>query len=407
MKFRRFTNRAFLHQVGRKQLGKLFARFTPDLEARQVRIPPPDLDDTSYFSEVSGLVMKPDALPDNLIETLFAIEEMANPEGQERIEKAATQLGLDLKFDEASSHGDIAVQAFLAMPELLVEKHNEQRLIRLTTFEYFGSKRPVNRSESEPDGPAFATPSQSVLDRITADLDSWFKEHNRGEQTAQIEVYCMEREFWFLVRHGDTYARTPKVEGRTTEILHFRPAKDDVVVYSPERDEIRIHAATKGEKELYRTVFGLRLMGDHDYFSERKAYTLEPLREMGADALDVSDIDGLRQIVLREYEVEFRNGYKETLIRKAKDIYAAAAARNVQAIPQWGNLVRATFDFYFDRMKKPRKVTVRPPNALKLGRHCDAHLVHRWLSARGFRASERMIEILHGGHDGDQIVAST
>lgn len=96
MKFRHFTKPTFLTRVGREQLGRLFARFTGDLEARNVRVPPPDLDDATYYNQLCGLVMKPDALPNKLIETLFAIEEMANPEGQERLEAAATQLGLDL-----------------------------------------------------------------------------------------------------------------------------------------------------------------------------------------------------------------------------------------------------------------------------------------------------------------------
>jgi len=30
-------------------------------------------------------------------------------------------------------------------------------------------------------------------------------------------------------------------------------------------------------------------------------------------------------------------------------------------------------------------VQIQPPNILKLGRHCDALAVDRWLSMRGFR----------------------
>jgi hypothetical protein len=56
------------------------------------------------------------------------------------------------------------------------------------------------------------------------------------------------------------------------------------------------------------------------------------------------------------------------------------------AISESGRLVRAAFDVYFaDNEKKPRKVQVRPPNVLKLGRHCDAALVQRWLTERSFR----------------------
>jgi hypothetical protein len=112
-------------------------------------------------------------------------------------------------------------------------------------------------------------------------LDEWFQKHNRGYENTQIQVYPMNDEFWFLVRHGDTFARAAKLEERKMEVIHFRPAKDDVVVYSPKRDELRIHAGTKGERELYRTAFGLRLMGDDNYFSRRKAFTTKDENHSG------------------------------------------------------------------------------------------------------------------------------
>jgi len=200
------------------------------------------------------VALAPDGLPDNLIETLFAIEEMANEEGQERLEAAATQAGLDLKFDEKSSHGDIAVQVFLAKPELLAEKHNEQRLIRLATFEYFGSKKPEERGQRGDWGHG-RTLTHTNCSRTRQCWICWWRtwtsgsrNTNRGEQTASVEVFAMDGEFWFLVRHGDTFARTAKAEKRKTEI----------------------HTASKAERELCRTEFGQRLRGDATYFSDRK-----------------------------------------------------------------------------------------------------------------------------------------
>jgi hypothetical protein len=220
-------------------------------------------------------------------------------------------------------------------------------------------------------------------------LDEWFAQHNRGKQTTRLDVHVIEEEAFFIIRHGDTFIRTAKVDEQRTEMLHFRPEKDDVVVYSPEFDEIRIHAGTKGERELYRKQFGQRLFGDADYFSQRKAYTLEPLRTVGKDALNVEDVGGeLERVVLREYEIAFNSGFEEVLIRKATDIFAAAEARDRDAIPSGGQVVRAAFDLYFTGKKKPRKVQIRIPNTLKLGRHCDARVVQRWLAKRGFRAVE-------------------
>ena len=39
--------------------------------------------------------------------------------------------------------------------------------------------------------------------------------------------------------------------------------------------------------------------------------------------------------------------------------------------------------------KKPRKIQLRPPNVLKLGRYCDAVAIDQWLTARGFRTKAK------------------
>ncbi len=345
-------------------------------------MPVPDLVDDEYFGALSRVVMRPDGLPEDLFEAVYAIEEMATEQGEERLQRAAERGELALDFGKRASRGDIAMQTFLEAPEVLAQKSNELRLGRLSSFEYYGSKAPVDRSDS------IAMPGRAALDLMTADLDTWFRENNRGEETAFVEPYTMDGEFWFLVRHGDTFARMAKLErGRRLKMLHFRPAKDDVVVYSPERDELRIHAGTKGERELYQRTFGVRLFGDDRYFSERKAFTLEPLRSEGPGVLDWDGGGDVERIVLREIEVAYGGGFNEVVIRKADDVFAAATARGRVAVPEGGRLVRAAFDVTFRGGKKPRKVQLRPPNVLKLGRYCDAGVVQRWLSEKGFRAA--------------------
>ena len=161
-------------------------------------------------------------------------------------------------------------------------------------------------------------------------------------------------------------------------------ANVDVVVLALHRDEIRIHAGTKWEKDLYRETVGHRLFGDPNYFSERKIYTLDPLRTEGADALDVSDLPGVSKIVLRKFELAWPGAFKDSVIRKSEDVFTSAEERKTPAIPESGQLIAAELDFYFGDNPKPRKVSLRPPNILKLGRHCDATLVHRWLMQNGF-----------------------
>lgn len=387
MKFRRFTKPSFLKGIGRERLGQFFERFKPGLVEKQIELPGAGLDDDEFFKAMSRIAMSPDGLPDDLFEAVYAIEEMATEEGQERLERAVAQGELAVVFDQNSSRGDMAVQAYLAAPEVVARKNNELRLARLSSFEYYGTKKPVERSD------LFSAPSKVALDLITSDLNDWCKRNNRGEGTAFIEPYVMDGEYWFLVRHGDTYARLAKLEQGKLKMLHFRPAKDDVVVYSPERDEIRIHAGSKGEKELYRETFGMRLFGDDKYFAEQKAFTLEPLRADGPSALEWVGSGDVDRIVLREIEIAYRGGFREVVIRKADDIFKAAEARQREAIPGTGKLVRAAFDIYFEGAKKPRRVHIRPPNVLKLGRYCDASVVQRWLSEKGFRETVKLVDV--------------
>jgi hypothetical protein len=229
---------------------------------------------------------------------------------------------------------------------------------------------------------------------LAASLDPWFARHQRGHNTTRIELCNFgadaqtDSEFCFLVRHGDSFARTPKVEAQETEILHFRPERDDVIIYSPRHDEVRINARTKGERDLYVRMFGLHLRGREDYFSSRRTYTLEPLRLAGPEALEPAGDGHIARIVLREIEIAWENPLLGRTIREADDLFAGPAearAALAQVMPGSGRIARAAFDVHFHHCRRPRPVQIRLPNVLKVGRHCDAQSVDRWLCRRGFR----------------------
>ena len=384
MRFRRFTKVSVLKGIGRELLGRFFNRLNGQTNGKKLELPPASAGDDEFFQGVAQALMSPEGLPDEVGDALYMVDELSNDEGHERLHAVIQEAGLKLDGN-GHTQAELALEVFLADPKILSEAHSEQKLVRLTSFDYYGSKEPVDRTAT------FKPPAAEVLAAMAKALDEWFAEHNRGKQTARVDVHAIDGEYYFIIRHGDTFIRTAKVEQQKTEMLHYRPEKDDVVVYSPELDEIRVHASTKGERELYRKQFGQRLFGDEEYFSQRKAYSLEPLRADGADALDVEGAGGiLEQAILREYEVAFDNGLDEVLIRRATDIFAAAERSPVKrsAVPLSGRLVRAEFELRFAGHKKARKVQIRTPNTLKLGRHCDARVVQRWLARRGFRTVE-------------------
>lgn len=82
---------------------------------------------------------------------------------------------------------------------------------------------------------------------------------------------------WFLVRHGEPFKREESIDGSQASSIYYRPLRYDVLVYVPQIGELRIHACSKGEKQLYRDQLGKHLFGDADIFTGTEKYTLEPL----------------------------------------------------------------------------------------------------------------------------------
>lgn len=372
----------FLKLFRRPLLASFLGTFTGELTAKGLTLPGGDLEDEDYYDGVAALMREPEGLPSNLFEALHSIQGMATPEGQARLEGAFAPLPLAANFFCDSTEAEYALQAFLAEPLLYARKFNEANLTRVGKFEFFRSKVPVDRSQT------FAPPDADTIARMVNDLDEWFLKHGRGAQITVIEVVEINGEFWFVIRHGNTYARVPTAgENRNVAVMHFRPTTDDIVVFSPQFDELRTHAGTKGEGDLYREVFGTRLFGDALYFSERQTYSLDPLRLDGAESLE--PIPGISKVVLRQVKWTWNNGHNEVFTHEADDVFAAVKDFDPGrlVIPATAKPVEAVFDFYFTGTTKARRVVVRPPNILKLARHCDAALVHAFLRARDFKTS--------------------
>jgi len=382
MKLNRFNKPEILKQIGRDLLGRFFAQFQAELAAAGLALPPPGIPENDYYTALAWLLLNPERLPDSLNEALFDIEAVAHPRAFSQLEASSRWTELRRLFKTDTAREEMVLHAWLENPRLVADIHNSIRLRRLSSFQYAGSR------VSDAKRPPFIVPDKAALKALTAELDRWFAGHNRGHRAARIELQKMSGECWFLIRHGDIYTRTPKVEEQHTEILHFRPERDDVVVYSPERDDLRINSRTQPERDMYIRQFGLHLRGRADYFSWREPYTLEPLRTEGAGALDVSDIDGLVGILLRELEVRYERERREVITRAEQGLFAFAAGEPSapNPIPQNGRLVRAIFEIQFTGCAKPRPVEIRVPNVLRVSQRCDSRALQHWLIRSGFRS---------------------
>jgi hypothetical protein len=379
----RFTETYVLRRIGRELLQELFGRFEAELAERKVALPSATLPDNEYYQEWSRLLLSPEGLPDRVNDVLYDIHELSGAQGNERLREAVAEQGLVCDWEKATPE-EVAVRVWLKAPAVVAKKCNELKLRRLSSFAYF---------EKEPNIFAWrpvSAGSQGRMDVLIETLDGWCAANGRGQETVVVEPYALFGEDWYLIRHGDNYAREAKVEKRKMEVLHFRPAKDDVVVYTPQRDELRVNAKTKGERDLYRIAFGYYLHGYANYFREAATYSLEPLRRLGEAALECGDMERVRRVVLTGLEVDLCNGKNQVYTLEADDLFRCEWSLGADglAIPAGAKLRRAKFQVFFGGSKEPVELQVKPPNVLRLGRHSAAAQIHEWLSARGFKGEE-------------------
>lgn len=374
----RFTEVHLLRSFGRGVLQEFFGRFASELKGRGVALPAESLPDDEYFRGLGRLLMSPEGVPDAVHDVLHAVWEMATPEGHAQLKGAVRDSGLTPTWDPTATRADIALRVWLAAPALLARKSNEQQFGRLCTFDYY---------ERNPDGATGELIARrGHLEALERRLDAWCAENDRGEETVVVERFDLNGEAWYLIRHGDTFKRSAKVERRRLEILHYRPAKDDLVVHTPARDELRVNARTRGEKELYRRAFGCFLHGREDHFRPLR-HCLSPLRALGREALECEDVPGLSQVRLTRLDLDLSNGRKRLLTLKGEDVFADLrwAGEASGTIPSNAALVRAGFALCVSGFTKPLELQIKPPNTLRLCRHSAAGVAYEWMGKRRFR----------------------
>lgn len=328
------------------------------------------------YPALANVLLTPNhSTPRGMVDALYYVHETAAAEDMDELIAAARRKGVPLNDDPAATPADVAIDVWLAAPDLLQERHSEAVARKQQNFEYFAPKHGGKRP--------FPEISDTLRLKMETELDNWFEGHRRG-RGCRIFVFRHSPMVWILVRHGLPMRREAghQDDGRATTEF-YRPQQHDVLIYDERNGEIGVHANTKGERKLYLKTFGLFLFRNEDHFPPAAKFTLDPLAEDGADALNVEDIDGISAVRLVECRRYWGGAFKEVETRKAENIFAALAARDAPGL-SGGRLVGATFKIRFEGSEKERSVTIRPPGIARYERNEDSELVERWLRNRGF-----------------------
>jgi hypothetical protein len=373
---RRFTNYATLTAIRPVHLLRLIAPYKDYFASRGMPLPEEDSIPANFpYAPIAQILMTTDAaIPQDLIEALYYIHEMASPAGHEAMIEALDEGAIVLDAGENATALDLAIQIWLKDRRLLEQLHSEQNLARPRSFDYF---RADQEQPSE-----FKLPGTEALGQLEADLDRWFVRKRRGAAT-RVYAYGREGGAWFLVRHGEPLKHESVIQDGESTCIFFRPEKYDVIAYDAQTDEIRINARTKGERDLYRTMFGRHLFGSDHHFGEQSRFTLEPLRRDGHTALMCQDVRGLEYVKLKEIQFFWGGNYNEVEIHKAEDVFAAIEDRRV-VLPKDPRVSKATFAVKFKDAKAERTATISSTNRAYYKRDDDGGILETWMRRRGF-----------------------
>ena len=316
-----------------------------------------------------------DRVPPTMVDALYYVDETANTEDMDALLSMAAQERIPIEHDPESSCADVAMQLWLARPDLLERHHAETTAFNHKSFMVFAGREGGPRE--------FPRLTEARRLRLQEILDDWFAQKRRG-RGSRVFAFPRGSSVWLMVRHGQPMRR----EGRhhddgQTSMQFYRPQQHDVLIYDGELDELSVHTNTKGERDLYLRAFGTVLFDDEDYFPRADKFTLEPLVVDGPEALQAQDIDGIDGICLTAYQKFWGGKQKRVETQRATDIYASFGDTWRSQLA-FGRLTSATFKLKFTGSTKERSVTIRPPNIAKYERDDDSGLVEEWLRRRGF-----------------------
>lgn len=373
-----FTNPSRLKEIDPNRLIIFLSTWSDYFIGRGLDLTAADTSDMP-FDAIAAILMNPDqAVPESMVNALYYVHETARKEPMDELIERAEAAGLDIDHDEKSTPADVAVQIWLAKPDLLERQHAETVAFNRSNFTYFAGKS-IKPAESE----CRIVISEAQCREMEALMDPWFESKRRG-RGSRVFVFPQENRIWILVRHGQPMRREGehKEDGKDG-IAFYRPQKDDVLIYDAEIDEIGVNAETKGERELYLRTLGMVLFGEDAHFERAERYNLQPLIDNGPAALVCADIPGLSRVRFVEFGRMWDGTCPEYETRRSDDLFETYGGDWAPRL-SLGRLTYAKFKVAFEGDKKERSVMIRPVNIARYERDADTSLVEAWLKARGF-----------------------
>ncbi len=374
-----------LREFSPRMLVALMDEHRPFLASKGVELPPVESLKTATgdgefdYEAVAPIFRAVEDIPKDLVERFHMVRQMSGPRQMDRILDTVRERQLEFPLPmKQYSPQDMAAHLLLTDPKLFRELHAELAVTRYRTFTYFVPRR--KKAHFKP---------PASMDGLEKTLNSWYEAHQRM-RSARVFWRRHGDEFWFHVRHAEPVRREGAVDFKdcASDSAIYCPERHGLVIYNAKAGELRMHADSDPETELFRLAFGLHLFKDGNYFpASAKKFTLEPLKD-GRKALAWGGIAGVRSITLQA--IEYQKGGELAARDKtsAPDVLTVFEARGFQ-IPDEAEIRLARFQVHFDGEKKPRNFTIRPSNDATFAMDHDGTVLEPWLVRQKFALPRR------------------
>ena len=316
----------------------------------------------------------PESLPPGLVESIERITTMADEDGHQLLVDA---LGPLFAADGLGPH-ELAAMAYLEKRELFDRVLHRRRFGRRGHFQEYAGREPFR----------LAQPTARQVRNLERALGIRFEKRGASNH-CRIFTYAYDDAVVFEIGHGRPKQNRRVVEtagdGQTyADRLTFRPHQVDVVVYDNRTHRIRICAPNALTVRIYLQVISAELFGQLGWFVTGDVVCLQPLIELGRDAL--ARTAGIEQVDLVSLQLRFPDPAQTKCIVESPCVFSSLD--DIRLGRHDGTPVRARLRIAYTGGGRPRSLTLGVPNRLVYDRSRDEQVTRHFLEQRGFLASD-------------------
>ncbi|MEO7730381.1 MAG: hypothetical protein ABIY55_05375 [Kofleriaceae bacterium] len=312
------------------------------------------------------------ALPRELLETLYVLDDLADEAGHDLILAELDRHEIPLRglLAEELSPGEFAIAVYRRYPQLVRDVHESTGFRRTKSFEEFQAKRARTITIER------ATAMIPGLEELLA---PWFESKNRS-RACKIAVHQEGDELRFQITHGRPYRTIGAIDNRLERSrIGYRPQQHDTVVFGQRDGVLKVNAHTEAERDLYRQAIGMAFFEDENFFPVGNVYSLAPLRAVKPVLVVGADVESAKLIEV-QIQLEDRDGVVRAT--QGRDLLSMVDARENGSLAP-GKIIGATFLLSYRSGGLPRRLEIRPPNIAIYDRARDGDAAEAFMRRNG------------------------